>query len=151
MEPRLVQREAATIIGVALVGNPKTTDFHDFWMNRFMPREPQIKPLSLDGAYYEAFFCAGDPEHVEMMAGMAVSPDATPPDGLVKRELAATTYAVFDCTVGTIGATWADIEQWLTESTYEYDRERQGDFELYPPDTKDQDSPVEIYVPVRAR
>ncbi|MCE5238944.1 GyrI-like domain-containing protein [bacterium] len=151
MELRLEQRAATTIIGVAIVGNPKATDFHDFWANQFMPREAELKPLSLDGAYYEAFFCAGDPEHVEMVAGMAVAPDATPPAGLVKRELAATTYAVFDCTVGTIGATWATIEQWLSESEYEYDREQQGDFEYYPPDTKDQDSPVQIYVPVKAR
>ncbi|MBU0609487.1 MAG: GyrI-like domain-containing protein [Armatimonadetes bacterium] len=150
MTPRIEQREATTIIGIAIVGNPHTTDFHDFWMNQFMPREPEIKPLSRDGAYYEAFFCAGEPEQVEIVAGMAVAPDATPPEGLVKRELAATTYAVFDCTVGTIGATWTAIEQWLSEAEWEYDREHQGDFELYPPDTKDQDSPVAIYVPVKA-
>ena len=119
MTPRIASRAATTIIGVAMVGNPKATDFHAFWEEQFMPREAELKPLSVDGAYYEAFFCAGDPEQVEIVAGMAVAPDATVPGGLVKRELAATTYAVFDCTVGTIGATWAVIEQWLDTSEYE--------------------------------
>lgn len=149
--PEVVSRDGFAMIGLAVVGNPKTLDYHDIWTNQFRPREPELRSLSADGAYYEAFFCVGKPEAVEMVVGVAVRAEATPPAGLVKRDLPAATYAVFKCTVATIGQTWNGVDAWLSESDYEYDDQGKADFEYYPPDTAGPDDPVQIYVAVRMK
>lgn len=145
--PEIKRREGFSLIGVLQVGDPRTTDFHDFWMNEFMPREPELRPLSVDGAYYGAFLCSGRPEAMEMLAAMSVAPEAVVPEGLVMRQIPAATYAVFDCTLATLGPTWAQVESALREAAYTHGAT--PDFEYYPPDTNGPDSPVQIWVPVQ--
>ena len=150
MEPKLVSREAFTVMGVAVRGNPAKLDYNDIWMSQFMAREADIKPYSVDGAYYGAYFCTGQEGLVDMIAGMAVEGVSDAPEGLVMREVPAATYATFECTVGTIGPTWGTIERWLAEGEYEWDHSK-SDFEYYPPETAGEASPVTIYVGVRRK
>ena len=151
MQPRIVQKDAFTIMGVIVRGNPAKLDYHGIWMNQYMKYDAALKPLSLDGAHYSAYFCSGKPDEVEMLAGMMVPPEAQVLAGLTKREVAGGQFAVFDCTHGTIGQTWGAVEKWLQTSDYEYDRNDRSDYELFPPDTADENSPVQIYVPVKPK
>jgi len=81
---------------------------------------------------------------------MAVGEVASIPNGLVVREVPAARYAVFECTLKTIGETWDRIFQdWLPASQYENDAPLPS-FECFPPDdARAGDFPVSIYVPVR--
>jgi predicted transcriptional regulator YdeE len=149
--PEIVAREGFTVVGLSVVGNPRTMAYSDIWANQFMPRKAELLPLSIDGGYYAVFYCAGVPDEVEMLVAMATGPAAEPPAGCVKREVPAATYAVFHCTLATIGATWASVDEWLARSEYAGDRSEKSDFEYYPPETNGPDSPVQVWVPVKPR
>jgi len=151
MEPKIVEKEAFAVMGVSARGDPTTMDYEDIWGNRFMKHHDQVKALSTDGGYYGAYFDTGEENVAELVAGMAVGEVQNVPEGLVVRELPPATYAVFDCTVKTIGPTWqAIMGEWMPASGYEYDASKTS-FEYYPPDTQDADAPVAIHVPVKRR
>lgn len=64
------------------------------------------------------------------------------------RPLPGSAYARFDCTLGTIGATWGAIhKEWLPTSGYTEDEGRPA-LENYPPDCLSPDAPVTIWVAV---
>jgi len=86
------------------------------------------------------------------MAGMAVGDVDSVPEGPVVREVPAARYALFTCTMRTIGTTWEYIyKDWLPASQYENDAPLPS-FEYYPPDDERAgDFPVSIYVPVREK
>ena len=149
MEPEIVTRDGFAVMGVVVRGNPTSMDYADIWGNQFMKYHDQVKALSTDEAYYGVYFETGEENVVDLVAGMAVGEVQDVPDGLVVREVPAATYAVFQCTVKTIGATWqAIMAEWLTTSEYEYDASKTA-FECYPPGTQDTDSPASVFVPIR--
>ncbi len=151
MEPTFVTREAFVVIGVSVRGNPMALDYRSIWANQFMPHQDELMRLSTDKAYYGVFFETDETEVVDHMAAVAVDAAAQAPAGLVRREVPAATYAVFDCTVKTIGQTWnAIMSEWLPASDYTYDLAC-ASFELYPPGTEGEDGPLAIYVPVKAK
>ncbi|MEW6755957.1 MAG: GyrI-like domain-containing protein [Candidatus Latescibacterota bacterium] len=150
MEPRFVDRPAFSVMGVVAHGTPDRIDFHALWENGYMPHDALVKPLSLDHAYYGAWLASGEDGVPDYLAGMAVADDAVPPAGLSVRRVPAARYAVFECTLKTIGQTYGHVYQdWLPRSRYEY-ADGCSDFEYYPPDMKD-GAPTFVYVPVRER
>ena len=104
-----------------------------------MPHHNRIQPLSTDKAYYGVWFETEEEGLMDHIAGMAVEETEGLPESFVAREVPAATYAVFECSVGTIGKTWDEIyRQWLPSSEYEADLEC-ASFEYYPPDTSGND------------
>ena len=85
----------------------------------------------------------------DYLAGMSVESLEGFPSDLVTRDVPASTYAVFECTVRTIGETYDTIfGEWPPGAAHERDPEVPH-FEYYPPGTSSQDSPVFIHVPLR--
>jgi len=151
MEPRLVERDPFTVMGVLVRTKDDDADYGAIWMDRFMPHNDRVKPLSTDGAYYGLGYQRDEDGTFEYVAGMAVKDDAEALEGLVMKKVPAGCSAVFEATVNTIGAAWGRIvREWLPSSQYEYD-EPLPCIEYYPPDTSTGDSPVLIHVPVRAQ
>ena len=152
MEAKIVNREAFKVMGVLVRANPKDADYGDIWEKQFMPSHDRISPLSTDKAYYCVYFETGEEGMADIMAGMAVGEVASISEGLVVREVPAARYAVFECTMKTIGKTWEYIfKDWLPASQYEADAPLPG-FEYFPPDAERAgDFPVSIYVPVREK
>jgi predicted transcriptional regulator YdeE len=121
MEPKIVDRGAFTVMGVLAHGAPDKMDFNDVWANRFMPHNDQVVPFSTDKAYYGLWFASdekdGAPDYV---AGMAVENVSSVPEGLVLRQVPAARYAMFECTMKTIGETYGyAYQRWLPASPYE--------------------------------
>ena len=89
---------------------------------------------------------------MDYLAGMAVFGVADVEDvpaGLTLREVPASRYATFECTVKTISDTYDRIfGEWLKANPYP--RPRQGspkaDFERYPPATDSGDTPVLLHI-----
>jgi predicted transcriptional regulator YdeE len=152
MEPKFVEKGPIRLVGVIAFGKPETITprLNDIWMNQFMKFDDQLKPYSIDKAYYGAWI--GDPEgNSTYFAGMAVENLPEIPRGLEERILPAATYAVFDCTVGTFGDAYGEVYgSWLPQSAYEYDI-MAADFEFYPPDTATNQSPAQIFIPVKLK
>jgi predicted transcriptional regulator YdeE len=153
MEPKIVQRDAFTVIGIITPFEPGKPDFfNDMWLNRFPPREDEVKPLSRDKAYYGVYYHdQADPLKMEYLAGMAVENASEVPEGLVARQVPAARYVVCECRVGNIPeASDYLFGQWLPASPYEYDSPG-CDFEYYPPSTETGEDPVLLYIPIREK
>ena len=151
MEPKIVEKEAFWVMGVGVRGNPMQLDYGDIWGRQFGPVAQTLMALSTDGSFYGAYFGTGEEGVVDMVAGVAVRPDAQAVEGLAKRELPASTYAVFECTMAEIGQTWGHIEgQWKPASEYEGNPEG-GCFELFSGDDNSPNAPVVIYTAVRKK
>jgi predicted transcriptional regulator YdeE len=148
MEPKFVDREAFTVLGTQIHSMPDKLDFGSFWENTYMPLDAAIHPLSTDGAYYGVWF----PHHADgipdYLAGMAVPDDAPAPEGTVKRQVPGSRFAVFECTIDEIGATYGYIYgTWLPASPYEF-TPGGADFEYYPPEDVTDASPA-VWIPIR--
>ncbi|OGO06296.1 MAG: hypothetical protein A2Y73_00825 [Chloroflexi bacterium RBG_13_56_8] len=152
MEPQIVDRDAFTFLGVLVRGNPMEADYSDIWERQFMPYYDRIAPSSINKAYYCVYFETGEENLADIMAAMAVGDVASVPEGLQVRVTPATRYAVFECTMPTIGKTWQRIfGDWLPNSQYTHNVSMPS-FEYFPPDAEQQgEFPVRIYVPVREK
>ena len=149
-EPRFVDLEAFTVMGVLTHSMPDEVDFGAFWEKEYMPHDEAIRALSTDGAYYGVWFPHHGDGIPDYVAGMAVPDDAPVPEGAIARQIPPSRYAVFECTMETIGATYSYIYQtWLPASPYEF-TPGGADFEYYPPQGATDGSPA-IYIPIRAK
>ena len=86
---------------------------------------------------------------MDYVAGMAVGGVDEVPEGVTLREVPASRYAVFECTVKTI----SDAYDWIFGEwvpTAPYGRPGQGspkaDFERYPPNTDSGETSVLLYI-----
>jgi len=151
MEPKIISRDAFTVMGVQERFTPGNEDYDAIWMKRFMSYHDQVQPLSTDKAYYGVSFETGIADTWDYVAGMAVANVGKAPQGLVMREVPPAREAVFQCTVKTIGETFDYIfKEWLPASPYEHDPSSSV-FEYYPPDTATSDSPVFLHIPIREK
>jgi len=150
MDPKMVTRDAFTVMGLMECFTHNAEDFEGIW-KRFMAYQDQIQPLSTDKAYYGVGFGTEESSKIEYLAGMAVGDVDSLPQGLVLRDVPAARYAVFQCTVKTIHQTYDYIfDEWFPSSPYEHD-EPKPLFEHYPPDTATAESPVFLHVPIRLK
>lgn len=149
MEPRIVTRDAFTVMGPMERFTDKNEDVGSLW-GRFMSHRDSIQPYSTDEFCYGVSFQNVQEDTWDYVAGMAVSgvsPDSTP-DGVVVRQVPAACYAVVECTLETMDETFKFIyEDWLPSSAYEHDKSGPV-LDCYPPGTDSGDSPVVLYVPI---
>jgi len=123
-------------------------DFDTIWMKKFMTYHDKICTYSKDKAYYGIWFETDEFDRRDYLAGMSVENIKEMPDEIVIRSVPEARYLVFECKVKNIGETWDLIfAEWLPKSKYKKNTIAAG-FEYYPPDTKDQESPVYLYLPV---
>jgi len=87
---------------------------------------------------------------IDFVAGMAVEKGAEPPtDALVVRAVPGGRYAVFPCTMETIGETWAAIYgEWEPPEGLTFDATR-PDLEVFAPEGSEGPAPVRILVPMK--
>jgi predicted transcriptional regulator YdeE/DNA-binding transcriptional MerR regulator len=157
MEPRIVTKEAFTVVGIPFEGPVSSGPYEDGENNNeigkawdvFNSRAGEIKHWS--GPAIGLCFGMPDSEGPWYIAGAQVSQvDAVPP-GMMARDVPAQKYAVFECTLPTLSQTYRYImEQWQPASGYE--RADAPDFEVYDEkwDMNDpQGSPMYVYWPVK--
>ena len=148
MEPEIMRKEAFTLLGLQERFTPDNEDHEGIW-KRFMKYHDQIQAFSIDRAYYGANFGAEEGQAIDYLAGMAVTGVQDVPKGLTLREVPASRYAVFECTVQTISSTYDWIfGQWLKKALYPRPSEdsAKADFERYPSATDSGDTPVLLHI-----
>jgi AraC family transcriptional regulator len=157
MEPRIVTKEAFNVVGIPFSGQVSSSPYEDGQNNneigkawdQFNARAAEIKHWS--GPAIGLCFGMPDADEPWNIAGAEVSTLEDVPVGMMGRHVPAAKYAVFQCTLPTLGATYQYImEQWQPASGYE--RGEGPDFEVYDEswDMDDElNSPMYVYWPVK--
>ena len=149
MQPQLVTKPAFTVVGMVLRATPMTPEIPKLW-DRFGPRIDEIADLAEPQVSYgivDHFDEATD--QFDYMAGCSVTAAQTLPEGMVRWEVPASSYAVFSTSLATLGQVMGHIYSvWLPGSGYQHGAgayfERYGE-EF---DSSDPATPFEIYIPV---
>jgi predicted transcriptional regulator YdeE len=150
LQPAMADRDAFWVLGIQERANPMQMDYTAFW-GRFMAREPELRSLVTGPDGYGVYFPTGEEGLVDVFGGLPVPPGTEALEGMVVREVPGGHYAVFECTMQTIGATWQAIYgEWAPTSGHEIDHS-QPCFEHFAPGCHEGTEPVRIYVAVRSR
>lgn len=149
MEPKIVSRPAFTVAGMALRSTGQEGEFGQLWQ-RFMPRMHEIQqvvdPATSYGVMYNYDEATG---RFDYLAGFEVASGAALPEGMTSADIPAQTYAIFTCTLPTIGQAYQHIYgTWLPQSGYQH--APSPEFELYGADFNPNDpaSEMQIYIPI---
>lgn len=151
MEPKIVTKSAYTVVGMLYRGKNENNEIAQMW-GEFVPRIGEIKHrIGGQGSYG---VCSDVEEEgvFEYVAGMPVDRAEDIPAGMVCWEVPEQTYAVFPCTLQTIGEAYKyAFESWLPGSGYQ--RASAPDFEHYDEsfDPDVEGSQLYIYVPLKQR
>ncbi len=157
MEPRIVTKEAFAVVGIPFKGQISSGPYEDGENNNeigkawdaFNARAGEITGWSSPAIG----LCFGMPNDDEpwYIAGAEVAHAGAVPEGMVARDVPAQKYAVFECTLPTLGETYKYImEEWQPASGYE--RADAPDFEVYDDNWAMNDpagSPMYVYWPIR--
>lgn len=154
MEPRIVEKESFTLIGMIYFGENQKGEVGQLW-GEFNPRACRI-PHRLPGTAYG--FCFTDDRanpNFWYLAGVPVEQIGEIPAEMVAKTVPAQTYAVFTHRgpVSSLGDTYSEAyRNWLPTSGYEL--AAHFDFELYDErfeGPEDANSETDVYIPVRLK
>ncbi|MCK4315597.1 MAG: GyrI-like domain-containing protein [Anaerolineae bacterium] len=101
MEPKIVTKPAFTVVGMLYHGKNENNEIAQVW-SEFIPRVKEIEHMGLQNSYG----VCGQPEEngaFKYVAGFEVDSVAGIPEGMVSWDVPAQKYAVFPCTLSTIG------------------------------------------------
>ena len=152
MQPtRFEERQASRLLGIQRRLDPQATDWEALWREEYAPRLPEIRSCTTGKTCLGAYIAGGSDGLLEFVAGRPAREGIEAPPGLIVRELPAATYAVFECTMADIGATWHAIYgDWLPSSNYLADASK-ACIEEFAPGCHEGTVPVRIFVPVMRR
>lgn len=150
MDAKIIEVDAFRAVGVLNRVDPATCDWMALWTQQFFPRMGELMPLAAKQGAFGLFVGVEGSTEMDFLAAVQSRPGAEPPAGMVAWDVAAGTYATFDCTVSTIAQTWSGaFEDWLPNSAYEHDPSRPC-FEYYPPSQPGPNMPVIVHVAVNS-
>ena len=145
--PKLIERDPIRVIGLPI--RKVEGGENDEWWARYMERDQELTPLSIDGAWYAVDILPGGlilpdgiPDGTHYIPGRAVSQDAVVPAGLVAYDVPGGLYAGSGVH-GMYEKASDSIEAWIESAGYERDVHRPG-IEYYAPE-----SDPAIFVPVK--
>ncbi len=150
MEPKIVTKPAFTIVGMRYQGLNKNNEIKAMW-DQFLPRMNEVKNrINRETSYGLCSALENVPEgEFEYVSGVEVGTLSEIPEGMVARTAPAQKYAVFPCTLKTIGEAYAyAFQTWLPTSGYR--PAGTPDFELYDADfDPESDDPIlYVYIPI---
>jgi AraC family transcriptional regulator len=149
MQPQIVSKPAFAVVGMKYRGKADGDKLKHLW-NQFGPHMADLKDTvnpnvcyGVMGNYDEA---TGEFDYV---AGCEVKSTATVPADMTRWDVPAQKYAVFACTLPTMGDAYNfAYQQWLPQSGYRH--AGSPEFELYDEKFNPQDptATMYIYVPI---
>jgi len=150
MDPKIVEREGFTVVGMPYHGKNENDEIPQMW-GAFGPQIQEIKDVANPSVCYG--ICDNmDPNTGEFdyIAGLEVSRAEEVPEGLVCWEVPAGRYAVLTTTLPRIGETFKfAYHEWLPGSGFEH---RPGpDLEVYDEsfDPQDPSSQFDVFIPIK--
>ena len=149
MQPQIVNKPAFTVVGLLINTKPRSPEIPELWP-QFGSRMGEIQHVAEPGVSY-GLMRNFDHEagKFDYMAGMAVENVVQVPAGMVRWDVPANIYAVFETTLPDIFQTFDHIYQtWLPTSGYQ--QAAGPEFERYGESFNPEDpaSRFSIYIPV---
>ena len=149
MEPKIVSKEAFSVVGISIRAHIDKHDIPQLWA-QLGSRVREIPHLVQPGVAY-GLSTSFDPEtgEFEYVAGFGVEQVEDLPEGMGSWDVPAATYAAFTCTLPTMPEAYKyAYETWLPESGYQ--RAHAYEFELYDEafDNQNPDSEFAFYIPI---
>jgi AraC family transcriptional regulator len=148
MEPKIESRAAFRVVGMKVRGKNEQNEIPRLW-GEFASRVGEVQNRVEEHSTYGVAGNYEDSGEFDYVAGINVSTAAEVPEGMVSWDIPAQTYAVFSCTLPTLGSTLKYIHgTWLPASGY-----RQADgpaLELYDEDfdPENPDALMYVYIPI---
>jgi AraC family transcriptional regulator len=150
MEPRIVDMEAFTVVGLVYRGKNENNEIPQMWQG-FGARAQEIKHVRNHSVCYGISANMDEATHeFDYCAGFEVSSVEEIPAGMASFTVPAGTYAVFSTTLPKIGETFMyAYRTWLPQSKYQ--PTGGPEFELYDEafDPADPESKFDLYIPIR--
>ena len=147
MRPKIVSISAFAVVGMKYRGKNENNEIPQMW-GEFNPRIQEI-PHQTGPAYGVCSDYDADGTF-DYIAGVSVSQVDEIPEGMTVWEVPEQTYAVFPCTLKTIGEAYEyAFQTWLPGSGHE--RADGPDFELYTEefDPEAEDPKLYVYIPIK--
>ena len=149
MEPKIVSRPAFTVVGMKYRGKNENNEIAQMWQ-AFGPRMGEVQhKVAPQIAYGVCSTFDEQSGEFDYVAGFEVDSTAGILEGMVSWEVPEGKYAVFTCTLTTIGEAYKyAFETWLPQSGHQ--RADRPDFELYDEefDPSVPDSEMFVYIPI---
>ena len=150
MEPRIVKRTAFTVVGRKYHGKNENREIPQMW-DEFGPRMTEIKHVANPHVAYGVCDSLDSSSHeFDYIAGLEVSSTVEIPEGMVSWKIPEGKYAVFTCTLPTLGEAYQHAyHTWLPQSGHK--RACGPEFEVYGDsfDPRDPGSEMDIYIPIK--
>jgi AraC family transcriptional regulator len=145
MEPKIERHPAYRIVGMKVRGKNQQGEIPKMW-GEFAARVAEVQDRAeQDVTYGVSANYAEDTGEFDYVAGIHVNPTAAVPQGMVSWDIPAQTYAVFSCTLPTIGETMNYIHHtWLPASGYHHTGG--PELERYDEDFNSQDPASIMYI-----
>jgi AraC family transcriptional regulator len=148
MEPKIVSRPAFTVVGVLYRGKNEHGEVPQMWDQKLLPRVQEI-PHQVTPPLAYGVLDHYDPQTGEFdyLAGYGVERVADLPEGMVRWDVPAQTYAVFPCTLPTVMDGFGAAYSWLKQSGTQ--RADGPEFEFYDEHFHGDESALYIYIPIK--
>jgi AraC family transcriptional regulator len=148
MEVKIVTMPAFTVVGMEYRGKNEKDEIPQLWA-KVNPRMSEIKHPTEGCRAYGVCGESDEDGSFRYVAGLEVEKAEDVPSGMTSWEVPEQQYAVFPCTLPTIGQAYEyAFQTWLPQSDYK--RADGPDFELYDEEFEVgvEGSPMYIYVPI---
>ena len=148
MEYKLIKKDQFTIIGIKKRIKSEAPHFTNVW-NEFMKNYDKVKESCIDNGFYGINNAPDENNYEDYMAGIAVDDSYQNSDrSFTIHVQPSSLYAVFECEVNNIGATYMRIFSEWNDNRYRVNDKNLSGFEYYPPNTVKADDKVFLYIPI---
>lgn len=148
MEYKLINKDQFIIIGVKKRIKSEIPYFTEVW-NEFMENYDKVKDNSIDDGFYGLNDAPNENNIQDYIAGIAVDDSYQNSASTFTIHIQPSSlYAVFECSVNNIGATYLKIFSEWNDGQYKVNDRNIPCFEYYPPNTMKADDKVLIHIPV---
>ncbi|MCU0503866.1 MAG: GyrI-like domain-containing protein [Anaerolineae bacterium] len=147
MEPKIVSRPAFTVVGRLYHGKNEHGEIPKLWDQSPVPWADEIRDQVMPPLAYGVLDHI-DPQTGEFdyLAGYGVERVVDLPEGMIRWDVPAQTYAVFTCTLPTIMDGFAAARRWFEQSGTQ--RAAGPEFEFYDEHFMAGDATLYIYMPI---
>lgn len=153
MEPRVVYRNAFSVMGLVVRFTSDDKQVGELWQRFVRDYEPKVRPFISEALFYGVTMPTDTEGMWDYMAGMAVGEVKASkiPKDLKVWTVPKGEFAMLETTLDTRDEAFDYIYRtWLPDSPYERDTNRPV-LDVYSLRTTSGDSPVFIYIPLRSR
>jgi AraC family transcriptional regulator len=147
VEPKIVSKPAFTVVGLLYRGKNEHGEISQMW-EKLLPRADEIRDQVTPHLSYGVLdHFDRQTGEFDYVAGFGVERGAQLPEGMVRWDVPAQTYAVFPCTLPMIMAGFDNARRWFTQSGTQ--RADGPEFEFYDEHFMGGDSALYIYMPIK--